>query len=149
MSSDSSGAEMTEDQEQAYVIRWANTKPWGQFLIHIANETVGGRSRVLRNVALGVRKGVPDLLLPIPMHGYHSLWIEMKRMDGGTVSKSQEAWIKALNQMGHLAVVCHGGIAAIAVLSDYMNEPNTDETEHEHGADAPGGGCDQGDQGQA
>lgn len=112
--------EKSEDQEQSEVIRWANAHPWGQYLLHIANETIGGRSRVLRNVALGVRKGVPDLLLPIPMHGYHGLWIEMKRADGGTPSKAQTAWITALNQMGHKAVLCHGAREAIAELARYM-----------------------------
>lgn len=112
--------EKSEDQEQAEVIRWANARPWGQYLLHIANETIGGRNRVLRNVALGVRKGVPDLLLPIPMHGFHGLWIEMKRADGGTPSKAQVAWITALNQMGHKAVLCHGAREAIAELTQYM-----------------------------
>lgn len=123
----STQASKSEDQEQADVIKWANTKPWGQFLLHIANETVGGRNRVLRNVALGVRKGVPDLMLPIPMRGYHSLWIEMKRSDGGTVSKNQTAWIKALNQMGHRAVLCHGSAEAIAELAEYMEESSVNE----------------------
>lgn len=117
-----SPANRTEDQEQAEVVRWANARPWGQFLLHIANETVGGRARVLRNQALGVRKGVPDLLLPIPMGGYHSLWIEMKRKGGGTVSKAQRAWVEALNAMGHRAVVCHGADEAIAELAEYMEE---------------------------
>ena len=115
----------TEDQEQADVIKWANARPWGQYLLHIANETVGGKARVLRNIALGVRKGVPDLLMPVPMHGYHSLWIEMKRSGGGTVSREQRAWVEALNKMGHRAVVCHGADEAIAELSKYMDEQET------------------------
>lgn len=115
-------AQRTEDQEQAEVIRWANARPWGQYLFHIANETVGGKERVLRNTALGVRRGVPDLMLPIPMHGHHGLWIEMKRSGGGTVSKYQKAWAEALNAMGHKAVVCHGADEAVAVLSEYMEE---------------------------
>lgn len=112
----------TEDQEQADVIRWANSKPWGQYLLHIANETVGGKARVLRNQALGVRKGVPDLLLPIPMRGCHALWIEMKRGHGGSASKEQKAWLEALNKMGHRAVLCHGADEAISELSEYMGE---------------------------
>lgn len=123
---------MTEDQEQAEVIRWANGRPWGQFLLHIANETVGGRNRVLRNKALGVRKGVPDLLLPIPMHGHHGLWVEMKRSNGGRVSREQMAWVEALNAMGHRAVVCRGAKEAIAEISRYMDE---DDVETERGVE--------------
>ena len=134
-------ASRTEDQEQAEVIKWANRKPWGQFLLHIANETLGGKERVLRNAALGVRKGVPDLLLPIPRNGLHGLWIEMKRLDGGTVSRNQRAWIDALNTMGYRAVVCRGADQAIAEITEYM-EDDTD-------AHTTGGVAGDGDQEQA
>ena len=51
---------MTENNHQRQLIQWVKTQPWGQFLYHIPNETVGGRGWMVRNRQMGVRKGVPD-----------------------------------------------------------------------------------------
>jgi hypothetical protein len=81
----------------------------------------------------GVRKGVPDLCLPVPMWGrytddgqidwYHGLFIEMKKEKGGTVSKEQKEWIELLKKQGYRVEVCKGYEAAVKVLEDYLN-PN-------------------------
>lgn len=75
----------------------------------------------VRNRQMGMRKGVPDLMLPIPMHGYHGLFIEMKKK-GGRLSQEQENWIKALETFGYKAVVCIGWEAARDELEDYLHD---------------------------
>lgn len=112
---------MTEDQEQKQLIQWCRTRPELQFIFHIPNESVGGHGWLIRNRQLGVRKGIPDLMLPIPMHGYHGLFIEMKRSNGGVVSSEQKAWLSALNGFGYRAVVCHGWEEARKELMDYLD----------------------------
>lgn len=112
---------MNETDEQKQLIQYARTKPWGQFLFHIPNESVGGMGWTVRNRQMGMRKGVPDLMLPIPMHGYHGLFIEMKAKSGRT-SKEQDNWIKALETFGYKAVVCVGWEAARDELEEYLHD---------------------------
>lgn len=45
--------------------------------------------------AMGVRKGIPDLFLPIPRQGYHGLYIETKKIKNGKVSPDQQKKIPA------------------------------------------------------
>ena len=53
--------------------------------------------------AEGVQAGVPDLFVPA-----WSLWIEMKRETGGTVSPAQRDWIAYLEGIGHTVIVGRG-----------------------------------------
>ena len=112
--------EQIEAQAQKQLIQWCRNYPWGQFLFHIANESIGGYGWTVRNRQMGIRKGVPDLCLPVPMQGYHGLFIEMKAPNGRT-SQEQKQWIKALNAFGYKAVVCKGFLEAKEALEDYMN----------------------------
>ena len=115
---------MTENHEQRQLIQWCRTRPDLQFLFHIPNESVGGQGWIVRNRQLGVKKGVPDLFLPVPMNGYHGLFIEMKTRSG-RVSPEQEKWITALNQFGYRAVVCYGWEAARDTLIEYMQNDSS------------------------
>lgn len=112
---------MTETDEQKQLIQYARGKPWGQFLFHVPNESVGGYGWMVRNRQMGMRKGVPDLMLPIPMHGYHGLFVEMKAK-GGRLSQEQKNWIKALNTFGYKAVCCTGWEAARDEIERYMSK---------------------------
>ena len=58
------------------------------------------------NKAMGLRAGLPDLLVIIndTLH-----FIEMKRIKGSSISKDQKAWIEALGKCENVeAVVCKG-----------------------------------------
>ena len=68
----------------------------------------------------GVRRGVPDLYLPVPRRGYHGLWIELKRPGRHAVSPEQREWIAGLNGHGYRAVVCVGWEAARAEIEAYL-----------------------------
>lgn len=107
------GSDQSESWHQRQLIQWCKQFEWGQFLFHIPNE------RQQRMMALGVRPGVPDLMLPIPMQGYHGLFIELKK-PGGKVSEYQKKWNAALNEAGYLAVYCYGWEDAADVLVRYM-----------------------------
>ena len=76
---------------------------------------------VIRNRQMGMRKGVPDLMLPIPMHGYHGLFIEMKKK-GGRTSQEQKQWLKALDTFGYKTAVCVGWEAARDALEEYVHD---------------------------
>lgn len=104
----------TEDWEQRQLVQWARGFPWGRLLFHVPNENHHHDSR------LGVRPGVPDLMLPIPMGGKHGLFIEMKRADGGVLSTAQRDWLRWLTELGYKAVCCHGWQEARKEIEDYM-----------------------------
>ena len=110
----------TEDWEQKQLIQWCRTDPRFQFLFHIPNESIGGYQWIARNRQMGCKKGVPDLFYPVPMGGYHGLFIEMKKKVGGVVDHEQKKWLKALGDLGYRVEVCKGWEAAKEVLLDYV-----------------------------
>lgn len=116
---------MTEAQHQAYVFKWTAQPsirgkwPCLKLLHHIPN---GGNRDVVEARHLkqqGVKKGVPDLHLPVARGAYHSLYIEMKAETGRT-SPEQEWWIRELMQEGNFCEVCHGWESAVRVLERYL-----------------------------
>ena len=68
---------------------------------------------------MGVKAGVPDLFYPVPLGGYHGLFIEMKA-NKGRPSAVQKRWLKVLNDLGYKAVVCVGWEEARDVLIEYL-----------------------------
>jgi len=110
---------MSEDDEQRQLIQWCRTRPELQYLFHIPNENTAGIKWGVRNRQLGVKSGVPDLMLPIPMKGYHGLFIEMKAMNG-ELGKNQGLWLQALTTFGYKAVVAYGWKEAKRVIEEYL-----------------------------
>lgn len=90
-------------------------------LYHVKNEISpgAGAGSVAADKAMGVKKGVPDLCLPVARRGYHSLYIEMKNETGRT-SEAQKWWAEHLLAEGNYATVCHGWQAAVDVIYWYM-----------------------------
>jgi hypothetical protein len=48
------------------------------------------------------------------------LAIELKKDQGGRISKEQVQWINDLRARGYQAYICHGLDSAIQVLDEYM-----------------------------
>lgn len=114
----------SEDEEQIQVVKWAELQmgrwPDLQWLYHIPNGGKRRRTEAARFKAMGVKAGVPDLCLPVPKGGYHGLYIEMKRQEGGKLSKDQQEWIEGLDKNGYCVRRCDGARQAIDVLEEYM-----------------------------
>ena len=111
---------MTESQEQKQLIQWCRTDPRLQFIFHIPNESIGGQAWIARNRQLGVKSGVPDLMLPIPAKGFHGLFIEMKTKTGH-VSVEQKRWLRALTELGYKAVIARGWEEARKIIMEYLD----------------------------
>jgi hypothetical protein len=73
--------------------------------------------------AEGVRRGVPDLMLPVPMNGYHGLFIELKK-EKGKATEEQEEWLDHLNTMGYNAMLCRGFDEAKIAIINYLELKN-------------------------
>lgn len=117
---------MTESEEQKQLIQWCRTDPRFQFLFHIPNESVGGQGWLVRNRQLGVKAGVPDLFYPVPIGGYHGLFIEMKAK-GGRLRPEQKRWIQALEQLGYKCVVAYGWEEARKEMVEYVGKGCRDQ----------------------
>lgn len=116
---------VSEADEQEAVIAWADINqrkyPCLRRLLHIPNGGTRNVAEAVHLKRLGVKPGVPDLLLPYPSNGYSSLWIEMKSAKGRP-SALQKEWIDWLNENGHMAVVCYGAGEAINALEQYVRQ---------------------------
>lgn len=114
----------TEDEEQMAVISWAQMQlgrwPELQWLHHIPNGGKRGKVEAARFKAMGVKAGVPDLCLPVARGRYHGLYIEMKRREGGRLSRDQRDWIDGLRKNGYSVWRCDGHREAIGVLEAYL-----------------------------
>lgn len=117
---------MTEEEEQRTLFEWAammeGRMPELKLLFHVPNE--GKRTAVSggRMKAAGMKKGVPDLWMPVARAQHHGLVIELKRANGGKTTPEQDGWIAALNEQGYRAMVCHGWDEARAAICAYLRE---------------------------
>ena len=73
-----------------------------------------------KNKDTGLRKGLPDMLIII---NGRLVFIEMKRIKGGSTSREQKEWIYQLNQCQNVfAHVCKGADVAIETIKYYENK---------------------------
>jgi hypothetical protein len=119
-----------EDEEQRMLFAWLTEQeqfyPELSLCFHVAN----GKKRHIKTAkelqAEGVKKGVPDIILPVARDGYFSLAIELKRQGNkGRESDDQRTWRACLIAQGWLVVVCRGAYEATRLISEYMNRPQT------------------------
>lgn len=92
-------------------------------VIKIVNE--GKRSVVqgARLKAIGLSKGEPDYIIPVPNRKYHSLWLEVKTVDE-RLKKQKKEQIEKINRLlklGHYATFAFGASQCIQITTDYLN----------------------------
>lgn len=118
----------SEDEEQQKIIQWAelmsNAYPDLLMLYHVPNGGSRNRAEAAKLKRMGVRAGVPDLVLPVPRDGYAGLYIELK-VGENRPSKNQKNWLEKLALHGYKALVCYGGNEAIETLEQYIKSPKT------------------------
>lgn len=115
-----------EHEEQRAVVEWFNLYKWhfpsGIRPLLFAIPNGGARSPATGAMlkAEGVVAGIPDMFLAIPSCEQHGLFIEMKRRQGGTVSKAQKEAMRNLSMFGYRCVVCRGADEAIKAIQAYL-----------------------------
>lgn len=114
----------TEDAEQRALFCWIadNQQKYPQLMraFHIPNGGFRNIAEAAKFKSIGVRKGVLDIMLPVPIGDWHGLFIELKKIKGGVVSDEQRDWIDYFRSVGYGAIVCHGWLEARKVLIDYL-----------------------------
>ena len=69
----------------------------------------------------GVKRGIPDLHLPVARHGFHSLYIEVKTPKGA-LSKVQREMIEKLQAAGNAVYICRSATDIVQTVRDYLEE---------------------------
>ena len=113
----------TEQQEQTSLFREAAIRakadPRWSMLFAIPN---GGKRSIVVAVKMkaeGVKRGVPDIFLPVPVGQWCGMFIEMKVRQGGQVSKEQRAFMADLDTRYRVAVA-HGAEHASFLIDQYL-----------------------------
>ena len=113
----------SEHAEQVALFRWAEfaAARWPELALLHAIPNGGHRSKVTAALmkAEGVRRGVPDICLPVARGGWHGLYVEMKAQ-GGSASPEQRQWLAALQRQGYRAELCRGWEQARCLIEQYM-----------------------------
>lgn len=114
----------SEAEEQRALFTWAahmmGTWPELELMYHTPNEGKRSPKRGYIMKQEGLKKGVPDICLPVPRGGYHGLYIELKRLGGGRKSQEQKYYIDALKKLGYAAEFRNGWQAAAELIVKYL-----------------------------
>lgn len=118
-----------ERAEQVAVMKWAAgtaALKWPELALLHAIPNGGDRHFLVacKLKGEGLRRGVPDLHLPVARGGFHGLYVEMKA-GKGRPSKHQAWWIARLREQGHCVAVCWGRHEAINTIMNYLEEKLT------------------------
>jgi hypothetical protein len=95
----------------------------GADLIHaIGNENAAGKAIGVLRWKMGVKKGMPDICIPVPRDGFCGLYIELKREDGvaSDIQPEQLSVHDRLSNLGWNVVVAYGWRRAFSVTAEYL-----------------------------
>jgi hypothetical protein len=125
----------TENGEQKALFAWAALNiaryPQLEWLHAIPNGGLREPRTAALLKAMGAKRGVPDIFLPVPIGPWHGLYIELKRREGvvpksgkkrreGGTSDEQDRWLAYLQGVGYGAITVVGWEAARNTLVQYL-----------------------------
>ena len=113
-----------EHQEQVALMRWWSL---AHSRYHVPEKLLfavpnGGRRDAVTGARLkaeGVRAGVPDLFLAVPVGPYGGLWLELKAAKGRP-SEAQKVMMHLLEASGYAVCVAQGWDAASVAIEKYL-----------------------------
>ena len=115
------GSNLSEYDEQKIFVKWLRDNK-----IKCSSSGNGFSLNTKDNVmymaklkASGLSVGFPDL--EVFIGNGKSLYVEMKRKNGGVVSEAQKKWIDWLNNNGYSAKICKGADEAIEYVKGFLN----------------------------
>lgn len=114
-----------ESEEQIALFEWAIRNKRNalclEWMFHIPNGGSRPKGEAAHLQLQGVKRGVPDVILPVPCGTYHGLAIEMKRLKGSKTAPEQIAWNEYLNSVGYKAVFANCWWEAAQHIIDYLH----------------------------
>jgi hypothetical protein len=120
----------SEHGHQAAIFCWAQQSGIEElkWLFAVPNGFFGTAAQKSKMKAEGLKSGVPDIWLPVPMrfmddngvrNNYCGLVIELK-VGKNKPSTEQQEWIDYLNDNGYRAIVCYGWESARDTILMYL-----------------------------
>ena len=122
----------SEKSHQKGLVRWANMHWWGKMLIYLPNDialsfgTKNPYPILQTRKSMGLKKGLPDLFLAIPIHPYHGLFLELKN-NHKTPSESQFRMLDILNSYDYYAGWSDNLDQSMEIITGYLGERLTFE----------------------
>ena len=114
----------SESDEQKALFEWAGIGRGQHYelglMFAIPNGSHKSIATAMRFKAEGLKAGVPDILLPVARGGFHGMFIELKRVEGGRLSTEQGEWRSALLCEGYQSIVCKGWQEASSQIIAYL-----------------------------
>lgn len=114
----------SEAVHQKMIIEWCeyqkNKYPELDMIFHITNEGKRSKRTGAELKRMGLKRGIPDICLPVPNDEYNGLWIELKADKTKRLTKEQKEWLEKLNRYGYKALRCNGADEAIDTIKDYL-----------------------------
>lgn len=111
-----------EHQIQAAFIEWCGWSYKDYPDLDLIYSAANGGYRLRKTAGImkaeGVKKGVPDLFLPVPIRPYHGLYIEVKAK-GGRLTPEQKVYIKRLTERGYRVRIGWSLEELIDIIIDY------------------------------
>jgi hypothetical protein len=104
-------ATVSEHLEQARVVMWFRRTYPDTLIFAIPNGGLRSKTQGMKLKVEGVVPGIPDLFIPA-----WRVWVEMKRVKSGVLSKDQQNIIKYLQSVNYCVIVGHGAEDAINQL---------------------------------
>lgn len=108
---------ITEDEATITVVEYCYMR--GVPVAHVPNEGKRSPQQGARLKRMGMSKGFPDLVIPLPCGAYHGLYIELKVGNNKTTAE-QKRWLTNLSANGYASTACWGVDEAINTISRYL-----------------------------
>lgn len=117
---------MTEHDEQYKLFSWTRNRPKLRWMFAIPNG--GQRNKIVaaRLKQEGVKKGVPDLMIPLPTDKFHGLFIEMK-YGKNKLTLEQKQFFDFATQQGYCCKVAYSADEAMKIIDKYLGSEVKDE----------------------
>lgn len=112
-----------ESFEQKQVVLKLDAIPYFKHRYHHSpNGEWRNKVTAVRLKGMGVKRGVSDLFFSIPKHGYHGLWVEMKRIKGSRLEDDQIDFINMQLSEGYAVFIASGCDKAMWAIKHYVYE---------------------------
>lgn len=112
-----------ESDEQAAIFQWRDLNLNKYPELHLLEGSMNGVKLpiglAVKAKAAGMRKGKPDIELPVSRGRYHGLFIELK-FGRNSPTREQVEYMGRLGDEGNLCVVCYGAKAAVDSIISYL-----------------------------
>lgn len=131
-----------EQELQIAIFSWANYNLKKYPELKLLNSSLNGvfiinKLHSYHAKLSGMKKGYPDMFLPVARCGYHGLFIELKikqnkdmKISKGRLTDEQKQWLQDLNNQGYLAVASYGYDSTIELIENYLKGKIANETLH-------------------